>query len=128
MPILRKPTVHAPEYVITMERTLEFARKAHAANPRLVRPIVETLDRPRGVSGVQPRRDASCLLPITDASDLATYEEGPPPTDATGVIAGFGPGITAEQALGTWVDGTPHHHGERPAAQAAPRPYAGRIV
>ena len=56
------------------------------------------------------------------------FDEGPLPTGATGMIAGFGPGITAEMALGTWVDGTAHRHGERPAAEAAPRPYAGRTA
>ncbi|WP_257002161.1 type III polyketide synthase [Streptomyces sp. WZ.A104] len=56
------------------------------------------------------------------------FEEGPLPADATGVIAGFGPGITAEMALGTWVDGTSHDHRTRLAAEAAPRPYAGRIA
>ncbi|MFI1098394.1 type III polyketide synthase, partial [Streptomyces sp. NPDC020917] len=32
-------------------------------------------------------------------------EERPAP-GATGLIAGFGPGITAEMALGTWAEDT----------------------
>jgi len=63
MPILCKPAVHVPEYVITMEETLEFARKVHAGKPQLslalrliqntgvrqrhiVQPIKKTLDHP----------------------------------------------------------------------------------
>ena len=30
------------------------------------------------------------------------FEEGPLTPRATGLVAGFGPGITAEMALGTW--------------------------
>jgi 1,3,6,8-tetrahydroxynaphthalene synthase len=30
MPTLCKPSVSVPEYIITMEETLEFAEKAHA--------------------------------------------------------------------------------------------------
>ncbi|MGW8985905.1 type III polyketide synthase [Streptomyces parvus] len=56
------------------------------------------------------------------------FDEGPLPTDATGLIAGFGPGITAEMSLGTWVDGTPAGRLPRPAAEPAPRPLAGRAA
>ncbi|MFB8144047.1 type III polyketide synthase [Streptomyces parvus] len=56
------------------------------------------------------------------------FDEGPLPTDATGLIAGFGPGITAEMSLGTWVDGTPTGRLPRPAAEPAPRPLAGRAA
>lgn len=35
MPTICKPSVSAPEYVITMEETLEFAKKVHAGKPQL---------------------------------------------------------------------------------------------
>ena len=35
MPTLCKPSVSVPEYVITMEETLEFAEEAHAGKPQL---------------------------------------------------------------------------------------------
>jgi 1,3,6,8-tetrahydroxynaphthalene synthase len=63
MPILCRPVVQVPEYVITQEETLEIARRLHANNPRLplalrlikntgvrkrhiIRPIEETLTHP----------------------------------------------------------------------------------
>jgi len=63
MPTLCKPSVSVPEYVITMEETLEFAERVHAGKPQLplalrliqhtgvrkrhiVRPIEETLCHP----------------------------------------------------------------------------------
>jgi 1,3,6,8-tetrahydroxynaphthalene synthase len=63
MPRLCKPSVSVPEYVITVEETLEFAKKAHAGKPQLplalrliqntgvrkrhiVQPIEKTLEHP----------------------------------------------------------------------------------
>jgi 1,3,6,8-tetrahydroxynaphthalene synthase len=63
MPTLCKPAIDLPEYIITMEHTLELAEKAHAGKPQLplalrlirntgvqtrhiVRPIEETLRHP----------------------------------------------------------------------------------
>ncbi|WP_206337740.1 type III polyketide synthase [Streptomyces sp. WAC 06738] len=63
MSTLCKPAVSVPEYVITMEETLEFAKKVHAGKPQLplalrliqktgvrkrhiVQPIEKTLDHP----------------------------------------------------------------------------------
>jgi len=63
MPTLCKPAVSVPEYVITMEETLEFAKRMHAGKPQLplalrliqhtgvrkrhiVQPIEETLRHP----------------------------------------------------------------------------------
>jgi 1,3,6,8-tetrahydroxynaphthalene synthase len=63
MPRLCKPSVSVPEYVITMEETLEFAERVHAGKPQLplalrlirntgvrkrhiVQPIEETLSHP----------------------------------------------------------------------------------
>ena len=47
MPRLCKPAVSAPEYVITLEETLEFAEKAHAGKPQL--PLALRLIRNTGV-------------------------------------------------------------------------------
>src|SRR5580700_616055 len=63
MATLCKPSVSVPEYIITMEETLEFARKVHAGKPQLplalrliqntgvrkrhiVQPIEKTLSHP----------------------------------------------------------------------------------
>ncbi|MCW2804772.1 MAG: rppA [Propionibacteriaceae bacterium] len=63
MPILCRPSVAVPEYIVTQEETLDFARRLHADNPRLplalklitntgvrkrhlIRPIEETLKHP----------------------------------------------------------------------------------
>lgn len=63
MPTLCKPSVSVPEYVLTMEETLEFAERAHAGKPQLalalrliqntgvltrhvVQPLEETLRHP----------------------------------------------------------------------------------
>jgi 1,3,6,8-tetrahydroxynaphthalene synthase len=47
MPILCKPSVRVPEYIITMEETLEFAEKVHAGKPQL--PLALRLIRNTGV-------------------------------------------------------------------------------
>ncbi|MFE4263130.1 type III polyketide synthase [Streptomyces sp. NPDC056883] len=47
MPRLCKPAVHAPENIITVEETLEFAEKAHAGKPQL--PLALRLIRNTGV-------------------------------------------------------------------------------
>ncbi|WP_171163032.1 type III polyketide synthase [Streptomyces sp. I05A-00742] len=102
----------------------------HAGGPR----ILDDLARYLGVERTVFRHSWGTLTEYGNIASAVVldalrrrFEEGPLPMDATGVIAGFGPGITAEMALGTWVDGTAHR-GERPAAEAAPRPYAGRTA
>ncbi|MFG1812111.1 type III polyketide synthase, partial [Streptomyces sp. NPDC049040] len=47
MPRLCKPAVSAPEHIITVEETLEFAQKAHAGKPQL--PLALRLIRNTGV-------------------------------------------------------------------------------
>ncbi|MFI0812389.1 type III polyketide synthase [Streptomyces echinatus] len=103
----------------------------HAGGPR----ILDDLAKYLGVDRTVFRHSWATLTEYGNIASAVVldalrrrFEEGPLPTDATGVIAGFGPGITAEMALGTWVDGTARHHREHPAAEAAPRPYAGRIA
>jgi 1,3,6,8-tetrahydroxynaphthalene synthase len=47
------------------------------------------------------------------------------PSDARGLLAGFGPGITAEACLGTWSGGGPAHlgsHVHRPGDRRTPTP------
>ncbi|MFD5453271.1 type III polyketide synthase [Streptomyces sp. NPDC003470] len=102
----------------------------HAGGPR----ILDDLAKYLGVDRTVFRHSWGTLTEYGNIASAVVldalrrrFEEGPLPTGATGVIAGFGPGITAEMALGTWVDGTAHQHSEHPAAVAAPRPYAGRI-
>lgn len=103
----------------------------HAGGPR----ILDDLAKYLGVDRTVFRHSWDTLINYGNIASAVVFdalrrrfEEGPLPTDATGMIAGFGPGITAEMALGTWVDGTAHHHGERSAAETAPRPYAGRSI
>ncbi|MBZ4320821.1 type III polyketide synthase [Streptomyces huiliensis] len=100
----------------------------HAGGPR----ILDDLARYLGVDREVFRHSWGTLTEYGNIASAVVldalrrrFEEGPLPTGATGVIAGFGPGITAEMALGTWVDGT---DGGRPAAGAARRPYAGRTA
>lgn len=47
MPRLCKPAMMAPEHIITVEETLEFAEKAHAGKPQL--PLALRLIRNTGV-------------------------------------------------------------------------------
>ncbi len=48
MPRLCKPSVSVPEYVITMEQTLEFAERVYAGKPSL--PLALRLIRNTGVT------------------------------------------------------------------------------
>lgn len=59
MPTLCRPSVSVPEYVITMEETLEFAERVHAGKPQL--PLALRLIRNTGVQKrhiVQPIEEA----------------------------------------------------------------------
>jgi 1,3,6,8-tetrahydroxynaphthalene synthase len=47
------------------------------------------------------------------------FEEGTTLPGATGVVAGFGPGITAEMAVGSWVLDTPRNMEAGPPASSA---------
>ncbi|MFI0739419.1 type III polyketide synthase [Streptomyces sp. NPDC021100] len=103
----------------------------HAGGPR----ILDDLARYLGVEHSVFRHSRETLTEYGNIASAVVldalrrrFEEGPLPTGATGVIAGFGPGITAEMALGTWVDGTAGEHRKHPVAGAVPRPYAGRTM
>lgn len=47
---------------------------------------------------------------------------------STGVIAGFGPGITAEMVLGSWVPAAPQLVEAKPAVRSVPRQLSGSMV
>jgi 1,3,6,8-tetrahydroxynaphthalene synthase len=47
------------------------------------------------------------------------FDEGTTPPGATGLIAGFGPGITAEMTVGSWIVEAPHNIEENPTAALA---------
>jgi len=67
MPTLCKPAVGLPEYVITMEETLEFAAKAHAGKPQL--PLVLRLIQNTGV------RKRHIIRPIEETLAHPGFEE-----------------------------------------------------
>jgi 1,3,6,8-tetrahydroxynaphthalene synthase len=67
MPRLCKPSVSVPEYVITMEETLEFAERVHAGKPQL--PLALRLIRN---TGVQKRH---IVQPIEKALRHPGFEE-----------------------------------------------------
>lgn len=113
----------------------------HAGGPRILDDLAKFLEVDRTVF----RHSWSTLTEYGNIASAVVFdalrrrfeEDRPLATGATGVIAGFGPGITAEMALGTWTDGTAHdgttHHGTAHddtaelAGVAASLPYAGRI-
>lgn len=78
----------------------------HAGGPR----ILDDLSRFLGVDSKKFRHSWSTL---TECGNIASavvlealrrlFEEEEPLPGAPGIIAGFGPGITAEMAVGTWV-------------------------
>lgn len=67
MPTLCKPSVSAPEYVITMEQTLEFAERVHVGKPQL--PLVLRLIRNTGV------RKRHIVQPIEETLRHPGFEE-----------------------------------------------------
>lgn len=116
MPRLCKPSVSVPEYVITMEETLEFAERAHARNPQLplalrlirntgvrkrhiVQPIEETLIHP----GFEERNriyeaESKKRCPAVIERALANAEVGPDDIDAIIYVSCTGflmPSLTA---------------------------------
>lgn len=80
----------------------------HAGGPRI-------LDDFAAAVGMDVERLATSRATLTQYGNIAsavvvetlrrTFEETIPTEGARGVLAGFGPGITAEVALGTWVSG-----------------------
>ncbi len=116
MSTLCKPSVSAPEYVITMEETLEFAERAHAGKPQLplalrlientgvrkrhiVQPIEETLRHP----GLEERnriyeRESKNRCPEVIEQALQNASLGPADIDAIIYVSCTGflmPSLTA---------------------------------
>jgi 1,3,6,8-tetrahydroxynaphthalene synthase len=86
----------------------------HAGGPRILDDLSKFL-------GVDRKMFRHSWATLTEYGNIASavvldalrrlFEEDPPMTGATGVIAGFGPGITAEMAMGTWAtDDAPNEH------------------
>ncbi|MDT0344939.1 type III polyketide synthase [Streptomyces litchfieldiae] len=84
----------------------------HAGGPRILDDLGKFLDVDRKVF-------RHSWATLTEYGNIASavvldalrrlFEEDPPMAGATGVIAGFGPGITAEMALGRWAVDAPTH-------------------
>lgn len=82
----------------------------HAGGPRILADLSEFLD-------VDSSMFRHSWTTLTEHGNIASavvldalrrlFEEGATLPGATGVIAGFGPGITAEMAVGRWVTDTP---------------------
>ncbi|MFI8191639.1 type III polyketide synthase [Streptomyces sp. NPDC085946] len=104
----------------------------HAGGPRILDDLCRFLH-------VDPHAFRHSRATLTEHGNIASavvldalrrlFEEGGAPAGAPGIIAGFGPGITAEMAVGRWAGtpapGMPAHctTGRRPAAM----PAAGRV-
>ncbi|QKW11314.1 type III polyketide synthase [Streptomyces sp. NA04227] len=78
----------------------------HAGGPRILDDLAKFLEVDREVfrhswATLSSYGNIASAVVLEAARRL--FEEDPPVAGATGVIAGFGPGITAEMALGTWA-------------------------
>ncbi|WP_434447087.1 type III polyketide synthase [Lentzea sp. E54] len=86
----------------------------HAGGPRILSDLSHFL-------GVDQRKFARSRETLTEYGNIAsavvldalrrTFEAGEAKAGDRGLIAGFGPGITAEVSLGTWISGTPQGSG-----------------
>ncbi|UED87703.1 type III polyketide synthase [Streptomyces profundus] len=97
----------------------------HAGGPRILDDLCHFLD-------VDPEMFRFSRATLTERGNIAScvvfdalerlFADGGAAEDARGQIAGFGPGITAEMALGSWVTGdrppTVGHQGRRAESQA----------
>jgi 1,3,6,8-tetrahydroxynaphthalene synthase len=82
----------------------------HAGGPRILDDLAKYLDVDQGMfdhSRATLTEYGNIASAVVLQSLRALFETGTPNPGATGVIAGFGPGITAEMALGTWTTTTP---------------------
>ncbi|WEP00999.1 type III polyketide synthase (plasmid) [Streptomyces sp. FXJ1.172] len=82
----------------------------HAGGPRILDDLAKYLEVDRNVfrhswSTLNEYGNIASAVVLEAARRL--FEEDTPAPGATGLIAGFGPGITAEMALGTWAEHTP---------------------
>ncbi|MFI1942013.1 type III polyketide synthase [Streptomyces purpureus] len=84
----------------------------HAGGPRILDDLCRYLEVP-------PEAFRFSRATLTEYGNIASavvldavrrlFEEGAPPDGARGILAGFGPGITAEMALGSWSTARPVH-------------------
>ncbi|BBA98103.1 putative Type III polyketide synthase [Actinacidiphila reveromycinica] len=78
----------------------------HAGGPRILDDLAKFLEVDRNVfrhswSTLHEYGNIASAVVLEAARRM--FEEAPPAPGATGLIAGFGPGITAEMALGSWA-------------------------
>jgi 1,3,6,8-tetrahydroxynaphthalene synthase len=95
----------------------------HAGGPRILDDLGKFLD-------VDCDRFRHSWATLTEYGNIASavvldalrrlFEEDTPRPGANGVIAGFGPGITAEMAVGSWVVDTPRNMESNPTLASAP--------
>lgn len=80
----------------------------HAGGPRILNDLAKFLDVDRKVfrhSRATLTEYGNIASAVVLDAALRLFEEDTPMLEARGLIAGFGPGITAEMALGTWNSG-----------------------
>jgi 1,3,6,8-tetrahydroxynaphthalene synthase len=94
----------------------------HAGGPR----ILDDLSRYLNVDSNMFRHSWTTLTEYGNIASAVVldglrrlFEEGTTLPGATGVVAGFGPGITAEMAVGSWVLDTPRNMEAGPPAASA---------
>ncbi|MEU0933694.1 MULTISPECIES: type III polyketide synthase [unclassified Embleya] len=88
----------------------------HAGGPRILDDLSTFL-------GVAPEAFRHSRATLTEYGNIASavvfdaldrlFATGGPAAGGRGIVAGFGPGITAEMAVGTWVDSGPPGRGDR---------------
>ncbi|MEV7601866.1 type III polyketide synthase [Kitasatospora sp. NPDC089797] len=91
----------------------------HAGGPRILDDLCHFLNLP-------PERFRYSRATLTERGNIASavvfdalarlFADGGATEGTTGLIAGFGPGITAEISLGSWVDAPTDQHRRRPRA------------
>lgn len=82
----------------------------HAGGPRILDDLAKFLEVDRKVfrhSWATLSEYGNIASAVVFDAARRLFEEDPPAIDAKGLIAGFGPGITAEMALGRWAVGSP---------------------
>ncbi|WP_411144481.1 type III polyketide synthase [Streptomyces sp. x-80] len=95
----------------------------HAGGPRILDDLSRFLSLP-------PETFRFSRATLTERGNIASavvfdalarlFEEGQVPAPGTGLIAGFGPGITAEMVLGRWTGAPPSHDRARESVGFAP--------
>lgn len=96
----------------------------HAGGPRILDDLSKFLD-------IEPTMFRHSWATLTEYGNIASavvldalrrlFEEDMQRPGATGIVAGFGPGITAEMAVGTWTTDAPGRAGRELAATTRER-------